>query len=151
MRQEDYQAVTDEELDGLMDSAEVAAAADNNMRVERDEPKTEEQIAKEAEEETEEDVYEVPLSREYAIGSEKISKIDMSGLEKLTTRDGEYVDRVLAKLGHNPGNKFKDTTYCKFIAMRATGLPLDFFNGLDLRDMTLVEAKVYFYFLYSSR
>lgn len=151
MKQEDYQAITDEEMDNLMDAADVTAAADSNMQTEQDEPKTEEQIAKEAEEEAEENIYEVPLSHEYLLGTEKIGKIDLSGLEKLTTRDGEYADRVLAKLGHNPGNKFKDTTYCKFIAMRATGMPLEFFNALDLRDMTLIEAKVYYYFLYGSR
>lgn len=102
--------------------------------------------------EQDENVYEVKFRRTYDFddgsGMKSYSSIDLSGLADLTTTDGEVFDRILAKQRHAPASKIKDTTYAKFVAMKVTGLPVEFFNMLDLRDMMDVTAVVAYHFLY---
>jgi len=94
----------------------------------------------------------VEFFREYEFdnGQEvtKYKTIDLSGLLDLTTVDGERFDRILMKLGHYPPNKLADLTYCKHVAKHVTGLPVEFFNMLDIRDMMLVAGTVRNFFLY---
>lgn len=92
--------------------------------------------------------YIIPLTKTYDLDGKKVSELDLSGLEDLTTTDAEYIERVMAKMNHHPINKFADTTYAKHIAMRVTGLPVEFFNALKWRDMRHIIARITVYFLY---
>lgn len=96
--------------------------------------------------------FEVEFFKEYAFDNgveiKKIKSIDMSGLLDLTTIDAERFDRILTKTGHRPQNKFTDTTYCKYVAAHVTGLPVEFFNMLSMRDMMFVMGTVHNYFLF---
>lgn len=125
--------------------AELLAAADEVASGRREDVETD------MEEEADGNPYEVIFDKEYEFdngdGRKKYLSIDLSGLADLTTVDGEVLDRILLKLGHTPLNKFKDTTYTKHVAMRVTGLPVEFFNMLSIRDMHKVTAMVYYYFL----
>lgn len=78
----------------------------------------------------------------------KIKSIDLSGLTELTATDGEYFDRCLIQANHRPQNKFTDITYCKYVAEKVTGLPLEFFNKLKMRDMLLIVARIHVFFIY---
>jgi len=143
----------EETLDALMAQAELQAEADNIASGDRS--GAAERLAGQEDEdaaaEAQENPYEVVFDREYSFdnggGVKKYRKLDMSGLPELTTTDGEVFDRVLVKLRHNPANKFNDTTYTKHVAMKVTGLPAEFFNQLNIRDMQKVTAAVYYYFL----
>lgn len=91
----------------------------------------------------------VKLSRAYDKGDgEKIDKIDLSGLENLTTMDAQEVDQIVSKLGYMPNNKWKDTLYTKHVAIKATGLPIEFFNSLLWKDMDDISSVVRLYFLF---
>ncbi len=107
--------------------------------------------AGEDEAEQDEERYNVHFDKEYEFdngnGNKKYKSLDLSGLLDLTTVDGEIFDRMLEKVGHMPKNKFKDTTYTKYVAMKVTGLPVEFFNMLSIRDMWKVTAVVYMFFL----
>lgn len=92
--------------------------------------------------------YTVPLSKEYKLDGEIIKEVDLSGLEDLTTIDGQELDRVMAKMNYRPKDKFRDILYTKHIAMRASGLPIEFFNSLSLKDMQAITSRVAVYFLY---
>lgn len=92
--------------------------------------------------------YVVPLSKEYDLDGEKISEVDLSGITDLSTMDAEYLDRVMRKLNHYPRNKFSDTTYTKHLAMRVTGLPIEFFNTLSMKDMYNITSRISLYFLF---
>jgi hypothetical protein len=92
--------------------------------------------------------YQVRLSREYDFNGKKISEIDLSGMENLTTVDAQEVDRSMAKAGHHPRVKYGDTLFSKLVAMRATGLPEDFFNLLRWKDMDEITSRVSAYFLF---
>lgn len=117
--------------------AELEAKADS-ISVEEENPK----------EKAEEIQFEIPLSREYDFNGEKISSVDLSGLKKLTTLDAQEIDKVMQAMRWNPTNKFRDTLYLKHVAMRATGLPVEFFNGLSWKDMNDIAARETIYFLF---
>lgn len=51
------------------------------------------------------------------------------------------------KLKHHPQNKFRDIMYTKHIAIKVTGLPVEFFNGLSWKDMEAVTSRIAIYFL----
>ena len=120
-------------------NAELEAKADSISMKEEEDPK----------EKAEKISYEVLLGREYEFNDKKIKSVDLSGLKKLTTLDAQEVDKVMQAMGWHPANKFRDTIYLKHVAMRATGLPVEFFNSLNWKDMNNIAARVTVYFLYS--
>ncbi|MCI8337942.1 MAG: hypothetical protein HFH62_04540 [Lachnospiraceae bacterium] len=150
--------LTDEEMDQLMEEAEREASDDwisgkmmEGEQREGEEPLDEKETMREAEELVKgnpEEQYICLLTREYEWDGKKIKTLDLSGLLDLRTVDLEYVDMVLTKMGHAPQNKYKDTTFQKHVAMRATKFPVEFFNMLAVRDMVMIGAKVYAFFLF---
>ena len=134
--------------DEMLEQAGLEAEADEVASAGREVP--EEDMP---EEDTDgEDRFKVEFFKEYAFDNgveiKKIKSIDMSGLLDLTTIDAERFDRILIKTGHRPQNKFTDTTYCKHVAAHVTGLPVEFFNMLSMRDMMFVMGTVHNYFLF---
>lgn len=143
---EAFDEATDEMMDEIMgEQVSLNADADDVMKRAPEEKKSEADIEKELEDE--ENKYEVEFLKEYEWEGKKISKLDMSDMCDLTCYDGEYFDRVLARLEHAPANKFKDTTYARLVAQKVTGLPMEFFQKLNIRDMNTLVAKVYIFFL----
>ena len=137
--------VKEEQLDELLDKAELEAAGDDVVSSDRD--------LSDSDNEEEENPYLIEFSRKYKWLNEKgemenISTLDLSGLVDLSTIDGEYLDRILIKLGHRPQNKFTDFTYCKHVAMKVTNRPAEFFNMLGIRDMMMVIALINHFFMY---
>lgn len=101
-----------------------------------------------AEELNEQIPYAVSLSKEYELDGVKIKEVDLSGLADLTTVDAQAIDRVMDKMKYHPQNKFRDTMYTKHIAMRVSGLPVEFFNSLHWKDMEAITARITLYFLF---
>lgn len=129
-------------LDAIVQEAEVEAAADEAATGNIDR-----QAAEEGTDEEEEIPYLAEFHKEYDFDGKTYRSLDLSGITDLTTVDGEKFDRIMAKLGHSPENKFKDITYTKHVAMHVTGLSVEFFNMLNIRDMLEITAVVYRYFL----
>ncbi|MFQ9567917.1 MAG: hypothetical protein ACLR03_04555 [Roseburia inulinivorans] len=127
-----------EDLKKMNENAELEAAADNAVKNEED---SIEKINRELS-------YEVELTREYDFDGERIRKVDLSGLKELTTVDGTEIDQVMERMNHEPRNKFRDLTYTKHIAMRVTGLPVEFFNNLIWKDMERIKNRITLYFLF---
>lgn len=125
------------DIDEMAEQAAVEAAADASAQAAAGELDVNERIP-----------YVVPLSKTYKFDGEEIREIDLSGLEDLTTADGEYVDRVMAKLNYHPRDKFRDITYTKHIAMRVTNLPIEFFNMLKWKDQQAITSRIGIYFLF---
>ena len=126
-----------EDLKKMNENAELEAAADNAVKNEKG---SIEKINRELS-------YEVELTREYDFDGERIRKVDLSGLKELTTVDGTEIDQVMERMNHEPRNKFRDLTYTKHIAMRVTGLPVEFFNNLIWKDMERIK-RITLYFLF---
>lgn len=127
-----------EDLKKMNENAELEAAADNAVKNEKD---SIEKINRELS-------YEVELTREYDFDGERIRKVDLSGLKELTTVDGTEINQVMERMNHEPRNKFRDLTYTKHIAMRVTGLPVEFFNNLIWKDMERIKNRITLYFLF---
>lgn len=130
---ENAEAMENEEI---MENAGLEAAADS-ISVKNDTENVNEKIS-----------YVIPLSKPYKLDGETIKEVDLSGLEDLTTIDAQEVDGVMSKMKHHPQSKFTDTLYTKHVAMRATGLPIEFFNALSFKDMQNITARVSIYFLF---
>ncbi|MCM1045638.1 MAG: hypothetical protein NC417_09020 [Candidatus Gastranaerophilales bacterium] len=92
--------------------------------------------------------YVIRLSKAYDLEGMEIREVDLSGLDDLTTSDGEYIDRVMAKMGYHPKDKFRDLLYTKHIAMRVTNLPVEFFNALRWKDLQAISSRITVYFLF---
>lgn len=127
-----------EDLKKMNENAELEAAADNAVKNEKG---SIEKINRELS-------YEVELTREYDFDGERIRKVDLSRLKELTTVDGTEIDQVMERMNHEPRNKFRDLTYTKHIAMRVTGLPVEFFNNLIWKDMERIKNRITLYFLF---
>lgn len=127
-----------EDLKKMNENAELEAEADNAVKNEED---SIEEINRELS-------YAVELTREYDFDGERIRKVDLSGLKELTTVDGTEIDQVMERMNHAPRNKFRDLTYTKHIAMRVTGLPVEFFNNLIWKDMERIKNRITLYFLF---
>lgn len=119
------------------EKATLEAAADNSAKEETGNEDVNEKIP-----------YIIPLSKTYDLEGKKIKEVDLSGLEDLTTADGEYIDRVMAKMNYHPRDKFRDITYTKHIAMKVTGLPIEFFNMLRWKDQQAITSRITVYFLF---
>ena len=91
--------------------------------------------------------YIVKLSRGYDLDGKTIDTVDLTGLEELTTMDAQEVDQIVSRLGHTPGNKWRDTLYTKHVAVKASGLPVEFFNRLRWNDMNNITSVVALHFL----
>lgn len=127
-----------EKNDILKTDAEIEAAADSISAKKEEDPREEEKST----------TFVIPLRKTYSFGGEKIDSVDLSGLEKLTTIDAQEVDKVVDAMNWHPRNKFRDTVYLKHIAMRVTGLSVDFFNMLSWKDMNNICARETLYFLF---
>ncbi len=76
-------------------------------------------------------------------------ELDLSGVRNLTTRDAEALDTTMQLIKHSPGgNKFYDTTYMKHLAVRATGMPIEFFNSMSMKNFEQVKGRLLIYFLF---
>ena len=136
MREENVMAVTSQEEAEEM--ASIEAAADRSAQdAEDDMENINDRLP-----------YVIRLSRAYSLDGKEIREVDLSGLEDLTTRDGEHIDRVMAKMGYHPKDKFRDLTYTKHIAMRVTNLPIEFFNALRWKDLQAISSRISVYFLF---
>lgn len=129
-------AITTEELTEEMAAVE-AAADSSTQEAESDPENINDKLP-----------YVIRLSKPYVLEGKEIREVDLSGLDDLTTADGEYIDRVMAKMGYHPKDKFKDLTYTKHIAMRVTNLPVEFFNSLKWKDLQAITSRIAIYFLF---
>lgn len=146
---ENSNEVMDPELQDIMNQAEMDAGYEQAEQAREEEEGHTESIEKqEAEAAADAEIDHVLiLSREYEFDGKKIDRLDFSKLPDMTTRDMEYADRVLARLNHDPADKFRDTMWAKYIAVRATGYVPDFFDKLCMRDMLGIVGMIRTYFL----
>lgn len=122
-------------MDDLETLAELEAASDQTVSAAREDTGIEE------DEQTPDDAefYKVTFDKSYTFQDKVHESLDLSGLENLTTVDGEMFDRVLTTLHHTPANEFTDTTYTKHVAMRVTNLPV---SGLSVEQKAKVLKEI---------
>lgn len=140
-----------EEIDEIAEQIELAAdiqtaEARNDEEMHR-QSLTDEEKEEMAIQEMDENEHILILTKSYHFGGKTIDRIDLSGLDNLTTKDLEYADRVIARMNHAPEDKFTDVLWNRMIAVRTTGLSREFFAELRSRDMLAVVGTIRQFFL----
>lgn len=84
----------------------------------------------------------VKLSKPYCFDETTYTEIDLSGLENLTGADLCAAQRNLSSAGSSSVVPETDYIYTLFLAARAAGLPIEFFQGLSAPDAVFVKNMV---------
>lgn len=91
------------------------------------------------------DMY-VEFSKPYVFEDDTYRGLDMSCLEELTTDDLTEIEKKFYKQGIASFNPENTATYAKIVAWKATGLPIEFFNQLPIKDMMKIKSRVVNFF-----
>lgn len=91
------------------------------------------------------DMY-VKFSKPYVFEDDTYNGIDMSCLENLTTDDLTEIEKKFYKQGIASFNPENTAVYAKIVAWKATGLPIEFFDQLPVRDMLKIKSRVVNFF-----
>lgn len=91
------------------------------------------------------DMY-VKFSKPYVFEDDTYNGLDMSCLENLTTDDLTEIEKKFYKQGIASFNPENTATYAKIVAWKATGLPIEFFNQLPIKDMLKIKSRVVNFF-----
>lgn len=99
------------------------------------------------EDEEEENKYIVEFSRTYAFEGEKISELDLSGLEDVTYNQMNEAESIYKKIAKNQ-SVVPDSTkeYAIAMAHMLTGLPIEFFKLISGKDLKKVHSVVFNFF-----
>ena len=68
--------------------------------------------------------------------------IDLSSLSNLTVRNLDNIEKNYYKYGLASFNPENTATYAKVVAQEATGLPIEFFDQLPLKEMYKIKSRV---------
>jgi hypothetical protein len=88
----------------------------------------------------------VKLSKTYEFEGEKISEIDLSGLENITANDMIKANKVLNNSGTVTVLPETNLEYTLIIAASASGRPIEFFKRLAPKDAMKVKNRVTSFF-----
>lgn len=91
------------------------------------------------------DMY-VKFSKPYVFEDETYEGLDMSCLENLTSDDLTEIEKKFYKQGIASFNPENTATYAKIVAWKATGLPIEFFKYLPVKDMLKIKSRVVNFF-----
>ena len=91
------------------------------------------------------DMY-VKFSKPYVFEDDTYEGLDMSCLENLNTDDLTEIEKKFYKQGIASFNPENTATYAKIVAWKATGLPIEFFNQLPIKDMMKIKNRVVNFF-----
>lgn len=91
------------------------------------------------------DMY-VKFSKPYRFEDETYEGIDMSCLDNLNSHDLVDIEKKFYKQGVASFNPENTATYAKIVAQRATGLPIEFFEQLPIKDMLKIKSRVVNFF-----
>lgn len=84
----------------------------------------------------------VVFSKPYNFEGVDYKEVDLQGMENLTAEDMCQADKYLGKTGNFSVMPEMTLAYALQIATKATGLPIEFFNGLPMRDAIKVKNRV---------
>lgn len=84
----------------------------------------------------------VTFSKPYVFEGETYEGIDLSVCEDLTGKDAAKAEKILAARGENTMFPEASSAYAFVIASLGTKKPVEFFQGLPLRDSTKVKNRV---------
>lgn len=90
----------------------------------------------------------VSLSKPYMFEGEEIKEIDLNKLENLTGSDMVAINRMMKKRGNTDASPEMTLEFAFFAAMQATGIPLEFFYSLSMKDSMKLKTRVNYFLMY---
>lgn len=84
----------------------------------------------------------VKFKKPYVFEDETFEGIDLGGLENLTARDMAKAQRAMERTGSVSATPELTMEYACNIASTATGYPVEFFEGLPLREGVKVKNRI---------
>lgn len=72
--------------------------------------------------------------------------LDLSGLEALTARDLEGIEKRFYRMGITSFNPENTVAYAKVVAQAATGMPIEFFDQLPVPEIMEIKREVVSFF-----
>lgn len=94
------------------------------------------------------DFMNIGLSKKYKFEGEEVERLDLNGLEDLTGLDMINITRMMRKRGNTDASPELTMEFAFFVAMQATGRPLEFFYGLNMKDSMKVKSRVNYFLMY---
>jgi hypothetical protein len=88
------------------------------------------------------ELYKITFSKPYVFEGETYDGIDLSACEDLTGNDAAKAEKILTARGENSMFPEASSAYAFVIASLGTGKPVEFFQGLPLKDSTKVKNRV---------
>lgn len=98
--------------------------------------------AEEKETDEEENKLIVEFKKPFVFEGETYTELNLEGLEELTGADLAKIDRAVRKKNADDLVPEMSLDYALALAARATGLPIEFFKALPLKDCRNVRNKV---------
>ena len=92
--------------------------------------------------EAEEPTTVVKFSKPITFEGKTYTEIDLAGLDTLTAEDMIAASNYLVRKGNLAPTQEMNIEYACFIAGRATGLPVEFFRALPMREATKLKNRV---------
>lgn len=85
----------------------------------------------------------VIFSKKYKYDGKTIESVDLSGLNDLTAEDGQEIERLYKKITKTYSSSPEMTVdYAMAAASRITGLPVEFFKNISLKDVVKIKNRV---------
>lgn len=93
-----------------------------------------------------ENEHDFVFSKPYSFEGKTYDKIDLSGLLDIKAGDMVAATKYMSRMGINIQDEEMALPYALFIASRATGEPIEFFDGLKPVDALRLKGKVIRFF-----
>ncbi len=88
----------------------------------------------------------VKFAKPYVFEEDTYEGIDMSCLENLSAADLGEIEKRYYKLGIMSFNPENTASYAKIVVQKASGLPIEFFDQLPLKEMLKIRSRVVNFF-----
>lgn len=96
----------------------------------------------EKKQEKEEADFIIRFQKPYHFEGKSYAGVDLSGLKSLRAKDVWKINRNYRNAGNISLLQEMDSEYTARVAARASGMPVEFFEGMSLQDMIKVRTKV---------
>lgn len=94
------------------------------------------------------DIMVVKLSKPYKFEGKEITELDLNNLEDLTGADMIEINRMMKRRGNTDASPEITLEFAFFAAFKATGLSLEFFYSLSMKDSMRVKTRVNYFLMY---
>lgn len=118
------------------------------MEEEKELMEQEEAMEIEAEEFDKAEFMVAKFSKSYLHDGQEIKEVDLNKLEELTGSDMIAIGRMMKKRGNIDVSPEMTLEFAFFAAMQATGLPLEFFYMLNMKDSMKIKNRVNYFLIY---